>query len=109
MSPEQCRRRHPGRRIFVVGDVEDDEKVRVGVVGGERRDVATSLLADRFALIAQCAHSSLPRHFPRGTDLAPHSQAQLNTVARQLNERPRKTLDFHSPAERFNDCVAATG
>jgi len=41
MSPEQCRRRHPGRRIFVVGDVEDDEKVRVGVVGGERRDVAT--------------------------------------------------------------------
>ena len=28
--------------------------------------------------------------FPRGTDLAPHSQAQLNTVARQLNERPKK-------------------
>ncbi len=51
----------------------------------------------------------LRQYFPRGTDLAPHSQAQLNTVARQLNERPRKTLDFHSPAERFNDCVAATG
>ena len=51
----------------------------------------------------------LRHYFPRGTDLAPHSQAQLNTVARQLNERPRKTLDFHSPAERFNDCVAATG
>ena len=51
----------------------------------------------------------LRQYFPRGTDLAPHSQAQLNTVARQLNERPRKTLDFHSPAERFNDCAAATG
>lgn len=50
----------------------------------------------------------LRQYFPRGTDLAPHSQAQLNTVARQLNERPRKTLDFHSPAERFNDCVAST-
>ncbi|MDP3736183.1 MAG: IS30 family transposase, partial [Hyphomonadaceae bacterium] len=42
-------------------------------------------------------------------DLAPHSQAHLNKVARQLNERPRKTLDFHSPAERFSQCVASTG
>jgi IS30 family transposase len=42
-------------------------------------------------------------------DLAAHSQAELNKVARQLNERPRKTLDFQSPAERFSQCVAATG
>jgi IS30 family transposase len=51
----------------------------------------------------------LRQYFPKGTDLAPHSQAHLNKVARQLNERPRKTLDFHSPAERFSDCVASTG
>jgi len=51
----------------------------------------------------------LRQYFPKGMDLAPHSQAHLNKVARQLNERPRKTLDFHSPAERFNDCVASTG
>jgi IS30 family transposase len=51
----------------------------------------------------------LRQYFPRQTDLAPYSQAELNKVARQLNERPRKTLDFQSPAERFNACVASTG
>jgi IS30 family transposase len=51
----------------------------------------------------------LRQYFPKKTDLAPHSQAYLNRVARQLNERPRKTLDFHSPAERFSECVASTG
>lgn len=51
----------------------------------------------------------LRQYFPKGIDLSVYSQAQLNKVARQLNERPRKTLQFKSPAEIFSACVASTG
>jgi IS30 family transposase len=49
----------------------------------------------------------LRQYFPKGTDLSCYSQAKLNAVARRLNERPRKTLNYETPAERFAQCVAS--
>jgi len=42
------------------------------------------------------------------TDLSVHSQAALNKIARQLNERLRKALDYATPADNFIACVAST-
>ena len=51
----------------------------------------------------------LRQYFPKGTGLSVYSQTYLNKVARRLDERPRETLTFETPAERFNACVASTG
>jgi IS30 family transposase len=51
----------------------------------------------------------LRQYMPKGIDISGYSQAKLNSIARQLNERPRKTLGFQTPAERFSECVALTG
>ena len=51
----------------------------------------------------------LRQYLPKGIDISSYSQAKLNAVARQLNERPRKTLGFKTPAEMFSQTVASTG
>jgi IS30 family transposase len=49
----------------------------------------------------------LRQYFPKGMDLSTVHQNRLNAVARRLNERPRETLNFETPAERFSQCVAS--
>ncbi len=51
----------------------------------------------------------LRQYFPKGMDLSSVHQNRLNAIARRLNERPRETLQFYSPAEKFSECVASTG
>ena len=50
----------------------------------------------------------LRQYFPRGTDLSGYSQAQLDRVALRLNQRPRQTLDFQTPASKLHASVAST-
>jgi IS30 family transposase len=50
----------------------------------------------------------LRQYFPVGTDLSSVTQAQLNSIARRLNTRPRKTLGYDTPADRLATCVAST-
>jgi len=50
----------------------------------------------------------LRQYMPKGIDISGYSQVQLNAIARQLNERPRRTLGVRTPAEMFSGSVALT-
>jgi IS30 family transposase len=50
----------------------------------------------------------LRQYLPHGTDLSVHSQAELNKFALRLNQRPRQTLGFRTPAYTLNAAVALT-
>ena len=51
----------------------------------------------------------LRQYFPEGTNLSGFSQTDLNKIALRLNQRPRKTLGFRTPADAFYSDVALTG
>src|SRR5450631_1274498 len=51
----------------------------------------------------------LRQYFPKGTDISGYSQSYLNKIALRLNQRPRKTLGFETPAERYRQSVASIG
>lgn len=51
----------------------------------------------------------LRQYFPKGADLSAYSQAELNQVARKLNQRPRKTLGYETPADKLKASVASIG
>ena len=55
------------------------------------------------------ANGLLRQYLPKGMDLSAYSQSKLNAIAQRLNERPRKTLNYETPAERFHQSVASTG
>jgi len=49
------------------------------------------------------------QYLPKGADLSVYSQADLDAISMRLNTRPRKTLDYETPASRLQRAVAATG
>jgi IS30 family transposase len=51
----------------------------------------------------------LRQYFPKGTDLSAFTEGQLDTVAQELNERPRQTLGWTTPSQRLAELVALTG
>src|SRR5207237_1075963 len=91
------------------GHIKDIVSIRQRPAAVEDRAVPGHWEGDLLRGSNENTNGLLRQYFPKGTDLSVHSQAYLNKVARQLNERPRETLQFETPAERFNACVASTG
>ncbi len=55
--------------------------------------------------VAENTNRLLRQYFPKGQSIDGFTQRQLNAVARELNERPRQTLNFSTPAEILNGAL----
>ena len=76
--------------------------------GDALRKTGTHLFSAGSQIWEKLNASPLIQCFPKVTDLSAHSPAELNRVARRLNERLRKTPDYETLADRFAGCVAST-
>ncbi len=66
---------------------------------------AAALLVDDAHVLLEPPIALLRQYFPNGTDVSKYSQGSLNKIARQLNQRPRKTLAFRTPADTLYDSL----
>ena len=75
--------------------------------GGSMSSVGRRFDRESSSVFSVVSPTGACRYLPRGIDLSLYGQAKLSAIARQRNERPRKTLLFQTPAEKFAECVAA--
>lgn len=100
-----------GEEIFVIAVAEVESIIEPdGITDDVRRESVVLLGIHGPNLSIWPVKLPIPRrYFPKGTDLSVYSQAKLNTVARRLHNWPRKTPNFETPADRFNQRVASNG
>lgn len=90
---------HPGRIVDVVSILDRPAEVADRAIPGHWEG----------DLLVGAGYASQVATLPKGTDLSPYSQAQLDAIAHRLNTRPRLTLAYQTPADKLAEIVASTG